>query len=123
MRTRMGMILLLSPFSTAEGGDRSKIIGVFAAHSDQPRHPQAVGSGAVAHPAEDRAVRPPQPTMTGRDTRPVDAPAQGQASAARPTESVFRAEPEFATGLDHASPFPDSRQPAVVAERVKVERR
>ncbi|GAB3692640.1 hypothetical protein GCM10028793_12100 [Nocardiopsis oceani] len=60
--------------------------------------------------------------MTGRDTQPVNAPAEWQASAVRPTGFGCSGEARTATDLNHPSPFPDSRQPAVVAERVKVER-
>ncbi|GAB3691340.1 hypothetical protein GCM10028793_09620 [Nocardiopsis oceani] len=48
MHTIMGMILPLVPLSTAEGGDRGKIIGVFAARIDQPRPPTRRRSGAGA---------------------------------------------------------------------------
>ncbi|GAB3687752.1 hypothetical protein GCM10028793_02450 [Nocardiopsis oceani] len=87
----------LSPFSTAEGGDRGKIIGEKAAERGSPR------------------------ALTGRDTRTVNALAVWQVSAARPT-GVARPPGRGRSDLNHPSPFPDSRQPAVGAERVKVER-
>ncbi|GAB3695695.1 hypothetical protein GCM10028793_18100 [Nocardiopsis oceani] len=52
--------------------------------------------------------------MTGRDT------ARRQRSGA---EVGIGRQADPGMGLNHPSPFPDSRQPAVAAERVKVERR
>ncbi|GAB3714871.1 hypothetical protein GCM10027590_10830 [Nocardiopsis nanhaiensis] len=67
-------------------------------------------------------VRGPQPRMTGRDTARRQRSGAG-AGIGRQADAIIGRSPSLSrSGLDHPSPFPDSRPPAVVAKRVKVER-
>ncbi|GAB3713720.1 hypothetical protein GCM10027590_08780 [Nocardiopsis nanhaiensis] len=95
---------------------------LFAAHMDRPRHRQPSTRRRSGPPAEGRGRSPY--AVTGRDTARRHR-SGGVAVDGRQAVLVLwgPSGPEGATATPTTPPpFPDSRQPAVAAKRVKVER-
>ncbi|GAB3724367.1 hypothetical protein GCM10028793_64420 [Nocardiopsis oceani] len=85
-------------------------------------------SGHLKAPAEWPTGRRPRCSgfagANDRPRHPTRRRSDGVAGIGRQADRIsFSGEARNGSDLNHPSPFPDSRQPAVAVERVKVERR